>query len=158
MKSHILSFVVSVVLFSSMQVHASTGFATTGNYVYKNKSEQIVLSFPKQGVVFYRRFIGGFEKTGEQYKKLPSASTWAPYVSSGNDSAKALICEFSNPTRKCSTVKVETGSDADSVVWSGKVFKKTDKKFQSSRFDQGPYTFKELEKIYRSRMPMISKR
>ena len=158
MKNHILSFVVSIVVFSSVQVQANTGFATTGNYVYKDKSERIVLSFPKQGVVFYRRFIGGFEKTGKQYKKMPSASTWAPYVANGSDSAKALICEFSNPTRKCSTVEVENGPDANSVLWSGKLFKKTDEKFQSSRFDQGPYTFKELERIYRSRMPMISKR
>jgi len=126
----------------------------TGNYVYKNDNEQLVLSFKEKNVVLLRRYEGALSKAGVEYKNKPSESSWSPYIASNNYNARVLVCPKSNPNAACSAVDLSV--NGDTILWNAKTFTKTKNSFAASKFDFGPYSFERLEKVYKLRMPLIT--
>lgn len=125
----------------------------SGNYIYKGSSERLVLSFPEEGVVLFRRYEGFYTNSGVSYKSKPSESTWAPYIANGNNSAKALICQYGNPNGYCSATAISTSGNM--VKWGRITFTKTAEYFEKSKNDKGPYSFNKLNSIYASKMSII---
>ena len=144
-----------LIMFSPVSL-TSTGLQVTGNYVHISSEERQVLSFTEQGVVLFRRYEGGYTKTGVDFKSVPLETTWAPYISDAENSARALICQYGNPNRHCEAVEMKKLPETESILWSGKSFKKTAESFKSSRHDKGPFTFNELKSIFKTKMTIIT--
>ncbi len=78
----------------SSNVYAGDSLNIAGNFIYKGSSEQLVLSFPSDGVVQFHRYDGRYRNGGVVYKDKPISSLWMPYLIKGKGSAKALVCQY----------------------------------------------------------------
>lgn len=148
-KIFITCFLISI----SAAANSEPAMNLTGNYMFQNENEQLVLSFKDKGVVLLRRYKSTSHKSANGYKSIPSESIWAPYIEYGKNTARALVCENGNPFGKCDATSFS--ADGNNVDWGDKTFQKTSLSFNSSKFDFGPYTFEKLSEIYKFKFSKI---
>lgn len=153
MKNITKAFVSCFFFLFACHANSETPLKLSGNYVYNNSDEKLVLSFKNDGVVLLRRYKRDTSAEGMKYKKMPTESIWAPYIVHANNEAKALVCENGNPFGKCTAT---TFSSAENEVdWGNTTFNKTELSYTKSRFDFGPYTFEKLAEIYKFKLSKI---
>lgn len=148
----LIPVIFSILVFSSSAASA-TSLNLSGNYLYERGSQKLVLTFTEDGVVLFRRYEGRYTSSSIKFKTIPSESTWAPYIMNSRTSAKALICQYGNPDGYCSAKAFSTSGDT--VKWGRMTFSKSDDSFKSSKFDKGPYSFKQLKSIFKSKFHLI---
>ena len=152
MYSNTKIFVTCFLISISATANSEPALNPAGNYIYQNKTEQLVLSFKEKGVVLLRRYKAS-DRSSNGYKSVPSESIWAPYIEHGQNEAKALVCENGNPFGKCTATSFS--ADGNNIEWGDTIFQKTSLSFNTSKFDFGPYSFEKLSEIYKFKFSKI---